>query len=93
MLPYGYIHPMAGLRIGTCSWKYPSWKGLVYSRSVGADYLSEYARMYSTVEVDQWFWALPERKTASEYAAATPGDFRFTVKLPNELSLTQFYKR
>ena len=93
MLPYGYIHPMAGLRIGTCSWKYPSWQGLVYSRAAGVDYLGEYARMYSTVEVDQWFWALPERKTASEYAAATPGDFRFTVKLPNELSLTHFYKR
>ncbi len=47
------------LRIGTCSWKYPSWEGLVYSRSAGIDYLAEYARRYNTVEVDQWFWALP----------------------------------
>ena len=84
---------MAGLRIGTCSWKYPSWQGLVYSRAMGVDYLAEYARMYSTVEVDQWFWALPEGKTTVEYAAATPKDFRFTVKLPNELSLTHFYKK
>lgn len=84
---------MAGLRIGTCSWKYPSWQGLVYSRAAGVDSLAEYARMYSTVEVDQWFWALPEGKTTAEYAAATPKDFRFTVKLPNELSLTHFYKK
>ena len=39
------------LRIGTCSWKYPSWKGLVYSRATGIDYLAEYATRYDTVEI------------------------------------------
>jgi uncharacterized protein YecE (DUF72 family) len=84
---------VAEIRVGTCSWKYPSWKGLVYSRETGIDYLAEYARKYSTVEVDQWFWTLPDRTTAAEYAAATPENFRFTVKLPNALSLTHFYKK
>jgi uncharacterized protein YecE (DUF72 family) len=46
---------MPKLRIGTCSWKYPSWVGLVYSAERGIDYLAEYARKYDTVEVDQWF--------------------------------------
>jgi uncharacterized protein YecE (DUF72 family) len=81
------------LRIGTCSWKYPSWEGLVYSRSAGIDYLAEYARRYDTVEVDQWFWAPPEPATAAQYASVVPGDFRFTVKLPNTLSLTHFYRK
>jgi len=81
------------LRIGTCSWKYPSWNGLVYSRSTGIDYLGEYAARYNTVEVDQWFWALPEPTTAAQYASVTPSDFRFTVKLPNTLSLTHYYKK
>ena len=84
---------MGGLRIGTCSWKYPSWQGIVYSRATGIDYLAEYSRRYDSVEIDQWFWALPERSTAAEYAAATPADFRFTIKLPNALSLTHFYRR
>jgi uncharacterized protein YecE (DUF72 family) len=84
---------VAGVRVGTCSWKYPSWQGIVYSRATGIDYLAEYARHYDSVEIDQWFWALPERATAAEYAAATPGDFRFTVKLPNMLSLTHFYRK
>jgi uncharacterized protein YecE (DUF72 family) len=84
---------MAELRVGTCSWKYPSWEGLVYSRSAGIDYLAEYSRRYSSVEVDQWFWTLPEPKIAAEYAAATPDDFRFTIKLPNALTLTHFYKK
>jgi uncharacterized protein YecE (DUF72 family) len=46
-----------GPHIGTCSWKYPSWRGLVYSDS-GQNYLQEYAQHYSCVEVDQWFWSL-----------------------------------
>jgi len=81
------------LRIGTCSWKYPSWAGLVYSRADGIDYLSEYARRFDTVEIDQWFWAMPELETVAHYATVTPSDFRFTVKLPNTLTLTHFYKR
>ncbi len=79
---------MQGLRVGTCSWKYPSWKGLVYSRAAGIDYLAEYARKYTTVEVDQWFYALPDPKVAAAYAAATPDNFQFTIKLPNMLTLT-----
>jgi uncharacterized protein YecE (DUF72 family) len=81
------------LRVGTCSWKYPSWKGLVYSQAGGIDYLAEYARHFDTVEIDQWFWALPEPVTAAQYAAATPGDFRFTIKLPSMLTLTHFHPK
>lgn len=46
------------LHIGTCSWKYASWRGLVYSDAPHPNYLAEYARHYDTVEVDQWFWSL-----------------------------------
>jgi uncharacterized protein YecE (DUF72 family) len=83
----------SNLRIGTCSWKYPSWEGLVYSKAEGIDYLAEYARMYSTVEIDQWFWRMPEPAAAAEYASAVPKDFRFTIKIPNRLSLTHSYKK
>jgi uncharacterized protein YecE (DUF72 family) len=79
---------MARLRVGTCSWKYPSWAGLVYSRTEGIDYLAEYARKYSTVEVDQWFWTLkPSPPDVARYRAAVPADFRFTIKAPNALTL------
>ena len=91
---------MGTLRIGTCSWKYPSWEGLVYSRATGIDYLAEYARRYTTVEVDQWFWSLfggkvrlPAEKEVRAYAEAVPDSFRFTVKLPNALSLTHDYAK
>jgi uncharacterized protein YecE (DUF72 family) len=65
----------------------------VYSKASGIDYLSEYAVHFDSVEIDQWFWTLPEPETAAQYAAVTPDDFRFTVKLPNAVSLTHFYKK
>jgi len=91
---------MAEIRIGTCSWKYPSWEGLVYSSREPANYLEEYACKYNTVEVDQWFWSLgksgatlPRRETVAEYDAVTPAEFLFTVKCPNAITLTHQYAR
>lgn len=96
--PYG-----AQLRIGTCSWKYDSWKGLYYDPAKAYradDYLPDYARHLDSVEVDQWFWSLfpggvrlPERGTVDAYAASVPEDFVFTVKAPNALTLTHYYTR
>jgi uncharacterized protein YecE (DUF72 family) len=92
---------MPPLHIGTCSWKYDSWKGIVYSENVGKDYLKEYAQRYKSVEIDQWFWslfpgspvALPKEKTVREYAASVPEDFRFAVKIPNSITLTHYYQK
>lgn len=89
---------MPEIRIGTCSWKYPSWEGLVYSSREPANYLEEYARKFNTVEVDQWFWslgksgvALPRREPVVEYDDSTPPDFLFTIKCPNALTLTHHH--
>ncbi|MCF7797589.1 MAG: DUF72 domain-containing protein [Lentisphaeria bacterium] len=90
------------LKIGTCSWKYDSWQGLVYSADMKkAQYLAEYARQFDTVEIDQWFWSLfgadkvvlPDAGVAEQYANAVPDSFRFTIKMPNSLTLTHFYKK
>ena len=89
---------MAELRIGTCSWKYDSWRGIVYSSDPKINYLKEYSSKYRTVEIDQWFWSLfddivklPENRTVSEYNDSVPDDFRFTVKVPNSITLTHYY--
>lgn len=84
--------------IGTCSWKYDSWRGLVYSDAARINYLAEYASRYDCVEVDQWFWSLhgpgkvtlPSSSLVAEYAASVPEGFRFGIKLPNALTLTHF---
>jgi len=92
---------MADLRIGTCSWKFPSWQGLVYPAPRGINYLKAYAQHYNTVEVDQWFWSLfgedsvrlPKPTDVDGYRRSVPDDFMFTVKAPNSITLTHFYKK
>ena len=87
------------LHIGTCSWKFPSWRGIVYSDSP-ENYLGEYAQKFACVEIDQWFWSLfgtdkvvlPQPKVVAEYAASVPEGFRFGVKLPNALTLTHLHQ-
>lgn len=92
---------MAEIRFGTCSWKFDSWRGLVYPETGDFDYLTEYAKHYDTVEIDQWFWSLhgpgkvtlPKPSVVKAYEAAVPEDFRFTVKVPNSITLTHFYRK
>jgi uncharacterized protein YecE (DUF72 family) len=92
---------MPTLRFGTCSWKFPSWAGLVYSQADGIDYLAEYARTYRSVEIDQWFYSLfapdkiglPQIETVAGYLASVDEEFRFTIKAPNSLTLTHFTGR
>ncbi|MBI2416314.1 MAG: DUF72 domain-containing protein [Ignavibacteriales bacterium] len=86
---------------GTCSWKYDSWMDIVYTRPESKTMLAEYATHYSSVEIDQWFWSLhqpgtallPKPKDVEDYALQTSGDFRFTIKAPNSITLTHFYQK
>ena len=89
------------LKLGTSSWKYDSWQGLLYppgTKDTPGSYLAEYAKHLGTVEVDQWFWSLfpsgvklPDPSTAKAYAESVPDDFLFAIKAPNALTLTHFY--
>jgi uncharacterized protein YecE (DUF72 family) len=91
---------MKKLWIGTCSWKYDSWKGIVYPEFGDFNYLEEYSKKYNTVEIDQWFWSLfpnnkvtlPKKNVAEDYNNSTPDDFKFTIKIPNSITLTHPYK-
>ncbi|TFG61525.1 MAG: DUF72 domain-containing protein [Spirochaetales bacterium] len=78
------------LKIGTCSWNYDSWVGLVYSeaRPSAADYLAEYAEHFETAEIDSWFYRIPSVPDVLSYDAAVPPGFRFTCKVPQTVTLT-----
>jgi len=89
------------IRFGTCSWKYDSWQGIVYSHKAKTNYLLEYSQKYNTVEIDQWFWSLfgidkvslPLPHVIKEYNQSVPDDFKFTIKIPNSITLTHFYRK
>lgn len=81
-----FVHP--DLKIGTCSWNYDSWVGLVYTKPArtAAAYLEEYSRVFRTAEIDSWFYAIPRRSQVESYRAAVPEDFRFTCKVTRSIT-------
>jgi uncharacterized protein YecE (DUF72 family) len=88
------------IRIGACSWKYDSWKGIIYPVEENINYLQEYSEHFNTVEVDQWFWSLfdkkvilPSPKDVDDYKNAVKKDFKFTIKVPNSITLTHYYTK
>ncbi len=77
----------ASIRLGTSSWSFPGWRGLVYAPQASASALARLGlAAYSshpllrTVGLDRAFYAPVDRTEASELAGLVPGDFRFLVK-------------
>lgn len=69
---------MIKLIIGTCSWKYGSWKRIINPGFGEVNYLEKYSKHYNSAEVDQWsghFWynKVAGEKTAKEYPKICPG--------------------
>lgn len=82
----------AALRLGTSSWNFPGWRGLVYAPGATKAHLSRhglaaYAQhpLLRTVGVDRTFYAPIEAREFADYAAQVPGSFRFLVKGLGEL--------
>lgn len=81
-----------GLRLGTSSWNFPGWRGLVYAedaptRLLSSQGLHAYSQhpLFATVGLDRTFYAPVGSTELAAYAAAVPGDFRFLVKAWGEL--------
>ncbi|MFP4362992.1 MAG: DUF72 domain-containing protein [Spirochaetia bacterium] len=77
------------VKIGTCSWNYSSWVGLVYDQTENrsADYLPQYAKKYNTTEIDSWFYKIPTEQEVLEYKENVPENFEFTCKAPRDITM------
>jgi uncharacterized protein YecE (DUF72 family) len=78
------------LRLGTSSWTYPGWEGLVWDREypdakLSRHGLAAYAQhpLLRTVSVDRGFYQPLSVAQFAAYAAQVPEDFRFVVKAPS----------
>ena len=70
------------VQVGTSGWSYPSWKPGFYPAGTDArDFLSFYARRFSTVELNTTGYRLPAEEQFRRWAAATPAGFAFAPKL------------
>jgi uncharacterized protein YecE (DUF72 family) len=73
--------------IGTQGWSYPDWVGPFYPDGTPSSrYLPVYAKAFSSVEVDSSFYAIPPASHFIGWQERTPESFRFTLKLPGELT-------
>lgn len=77
------------IRLGTSSWFFPGWRGLVYDgvhpqATLSRKGLEAYAQipMLRTVSLDRTFYAPISAPEYVRYASQVPDDFSFVVKAP-----------
>jgi uncharacterized protein YecE (DUF72 family) len=80
----------ATIRLGTSSWSFPGWAGLVYDAPASESTLSKkgltaYGRhpLLRTVGIDRGFYQPLSAPEFAAYSAQVPEDFRFLVKAPS----------
>jgi uncharacterized protein YecE (DUF72 family) len=91
-----------GIYLGTSSWKYPGWMGLVYSPEryvfrgefsegrFNDRCLKEYAETFPAVGVDATYYTFPSEKFAAGLGAQVPDGFRFGFKVTDEITAKRF---
>lgn len=77
------------LRMGTSSWSFPGWRGIVYPRAMttttlAQEGLRDYARhpLLRTVGIDRSYYAPVPREDWERYASQLPADFVCCIKAP-----------
>ena len=75
------------IRIGTCAWSFDEWSGVLYPDDWPPNrWLEFYARYFPAVEIDSTFYSAPAEATTRRWMEMTPSHFRFTCKLPREIT-------
>ncbi len=93
-----------GVFVGTSSWKYPGWCGMLYDRGryewrgkfaasrFNRGCLAEYAEVFRTVCVDAAYYTFPTEKYLAGMAGLVPDEFRFGFKVTDAITIKKFPK-
>jgi len=91
-----------GALIGTSSWKYPGWRGQLYSDDryiyrgnfsearLQRYCLAEYAEVFKTVCVDAAYYNFPTRQYLDQLVSQVPADFLFAFKVTDQITIKNF---
>jgi uncharacterized protein YecE (DUF72 family) len=91
-----------GMYVGTSSWKYEGWLGMIYTPSryetrgkfsrakFESTCLAEYAETFKTVCFDGGFYQFPTPKLLDAYLSQVPDDFRLSIKVTEEITVKNF---
>jgi len=81
------------LYLGTSSWSYPGWEGLVYSGNASENQLAQHGLpayashpLFRSASLDRNFYAPLPLSEYQRYAAQAPEGFRFLIKAPNQVT-------
>lgn len=73
--------------VGTSGYSYKEWKGNFYPEDLPAPrMLSFYASEFSTVEINNTFYRMPDSKTMTKWAGEVPDGFTFVLKAPQRIT-------
>lgn len=75
------------LKLGLAMWSHNQWQQSLYGKGTPqAERLARYAEVFNTVEGNTSFYATPSANSVSNWRDAVGEDFRFTFKLPQEIT-------
>ena len=93
-----------GVFVGTSSWKYPGWFGMLYDRAryeyrgrfaqsrFNRECLSEYSEVFKTVCVDAAYYSFPAQQYLEGMAGQVPEGFLFGLKVTDAVTIKRFPK-
>ena len=88
--------------IGTSSWKYSGWCGLLYDEAryvyrgkfaesrFEKNCLPEYAEVFKTVCVDAAYYKFPSERYLEGLVSQVPNDFQFTFKVTDHITIKKY---
>jgi uncharacterized protein YecE (DUF72 family) len=91
-----------GIYVGTSSWKYEGWLGLIYNPDRYRTHtkfsrakfertcLAEYAKVFKTVCLDAGFYQFPNAKMLDGYFSHVAEDFRLSIKVTEDVTVRRF---
>jgi len=91
-----------GIYIGTSSWKYPGWCGMIYDEQryftrgkfseakFDKTCLAEYTETYSTVCVDAGYYQFPKADYLAGLCDQVPEGFKFAFKVTDDITIKKF---
>lgn len=78
---------VTGAYVGTSGFSYPSWRGGFYpEKAKPAEFLGWFSQRLPSVELNTSFYQLPSEEQFRRWAAETPPEFRFAVKMSRRIT-------
>jgi uncharacterized protein YecE (DUF72 family) len=75
------------IRAGTSGYSYKEWKGNFYPQDLATTgMLAFYAKLFSTVEINNTFYRMPSANMLLTWAGQVPDGFAFVLKAPRRIT-------